>query len=531
MTPKLKVKLVLQLREQGLNRTEIASSRHISRKNVNEIFSIAQEKGLTYKSVKALSEDEVYELIYPDKYKRMTDNLYTLPDYSHIHSELKRVGVTLRLLWLEYSAKVRSEGGVPVKYTKYCLDYRNYVSKHEFTSHIDHKPGYRCEVAWSGPTMKLNVGNINVPVYLFVACLTYSQYVYVEPCLDMKLNTWLGCHINMYRYFGGVPVCTVCDNLKTGVVKHPREGDIILQGDYERLGEYYGTAIMPARVRRPKDKASAEGSVRIIATAIMARLRNSQYSSFDALKYDISIKLKELNSTVMEKKGISRADALKLEATSLQPLPVIPFSLKEWKYEVKVAPNSHISYKKNFYSVPYTYIGQSVSVCEEIVTRQLKVYDKDVVIASHVMFGNHAFNNYSTIEEHMPDKVHKPEFDEDRIRKWAESVGPKTSLVIDRIFVSVKIKEQGYNPCLSVLKLSSKHGKLLLERACELALQHFNTPRYKHINAYLLEQIGKGTATSNISDEERRKQANKGAHIRGADYYKTSTSVNDEENL
>lgn len=142
--------------------------------------------------------------------------------------------------------------------------------------------------------MKLNVGNITVPVYLFVACLTYSQYVYVEPCLDMKLNTWLGCHINMYRYFGGVPVCTVCDNLKTGVVKHPREGDIILQGDYERLGEYYGTAIMPARVRRPKDKASAEGSVRIIATAIMARLRNSQYSSFDALKYDISIKLKEL---------------------------------------------------------------------------------------------------------------------------------------------------------------------------------------------------------------------------------------------
>lgn len=135
-----------------------------------------------------------------------------------------------------------------------------------------------------------------------------------------------------------------------------------MQGDYERLGEYYGTAIMPARVRQPKDKASAEGSVRIIATAIMARLRNSQYSSFDALKYDISIKLKELNSTVMEKKGISRADALKLEATSLQPLPVIPFSLKEWKYEVKVAPNSHISYKKNFYSVPYTYIGQSVSV-------------------------------------------------------------------------------------------------------------------------------------------------------------------------
>lgn len=172
-----------------------------------------------------------------------------------------------------------------------------------------------------------------------------------------------------------------------------------------------------------------------------------------------------------------------------------------------------------------------MSVCEEIVTRQLKVYDKDVVIASHVMFGNHAFNNYSTIEEHMPDKVHKPEFDEDRIRKWAESVGPKTSLVIDRIFASVKIKEQGYNPCLSVLKLSSKHGKMLLERACELALQHFNTPRYKHINAYLLEQIGKGTATSNISDEERRKQANKGAHIRGADYYKTSTSVNDEENL
>ena len=164
MTPKLKVKLVLQLRDQGLNRTEIATSRHISRKNVNEIFSIAEKRGITYQSVKAMSEDDVYELIFPDKFKRMTENLYTLPDYSRTHSELKRVGVTLRLLWLEYSARVRAEGGVPVKYTKYCNDYRSYASQHEFTSHIEHKPGYRCEVDWSGPTMKLNVGDRTVPV-------------------------------------------------------------------------------------------------------------------------------------------------------------------------------------------------------------------------------------------------------------------------------------------------------------------------------------------------------------------------------
>ena len=326
-------------------------------------------------------------------------------------------------------------------------------------------------------------------------------------------------------------MCTVCDNLKTGVVKHPKDGDIILQGDYERLGEYYGTAIMPARVRRPKDKASAEGAVRIIATAIIARMRASKYSSFDALKYDISVKLKELNNTVMEKKGISRADALKIEASSLQSLPVIPFSLKEWKYDVKVAPNCHISYKKNFYSVPYTYIGKSVTVCEEISSNQLKIYDRDVVIASHVLFGKYSFNQYRTLEEHLPDKAHHPEFDETRIRKWADSVGPKTIQVIDKIFNSVKFKEQGYNPCLSILRLSSKHGKQLLERACELALQHFNTPRYKHINAYLLEQIGKDSALSNINDEERKKQVNKGAHIRGAAYYKAQSSGNNEEDL
>ena len=151
------------------------------------------------------------------------ETLFQEPNYEYIHGELSKLGVTLKLLWKEYRDLCVGEGGIAVGYTKFCTGYTRFTEAQNLTNHLTHKPGMVVEVDWSGPTMKL-IDRMTcevIPVYLFVATLPYSQYSYVEPCLNMKEASWLNCHIHMYDFFGGTTVRTVCDNLKTGVIKHP----------------------------------------------------------------------------------------------------------------------------------------------------------------------------------------------------------------------------------------------------------------------------------------------------------------------
>ena len=252
MAKKIQVKQILELRAAGLSQNNIAKSRHMSKSSVNDVFQIAQELSISYESIKDMRSEEVYQLFYPDKHA--SETLFQAPNYEYIHGELSKVGVTLKLLWKEYRDQCSADGGIAVGYTKFCTGYTRFTQAQNLTNHLTHKPGMVTETDWSGPTMKLvdrMTGEV-ITVYLFVATLPYSQYSYVEPCLDMKEPSWLNCHIHMYEFFGGTTVRTVCDNLKTGVIKHPREGDIILNEAYEALGNHYSTAIMPTQVRKPK---------------------------------------------------------------------------------------------------------------------------------------------------------------------------------------------------------------------------------------------------------------------------------------
>ena len=309
MARKINVKLILELRKAGLSRNMIAATRHMSKNFVGDVIHISDERGITYDDVSALDEDAVYRMFYPDKHA--TENLYRQPDYEDVHKELKRVGVTLKLLWQEYQEKCKAEGKLPMGYTKFCNGYSGFTVVNKLTSHLEHKPGAVAEVDWSGPTMSYvdtSTGEVRT-VYLFVGTLPYSQYSYVEPCLDMKMDSFIRCHVRMYGYFGGVTTRLVCDNLKTGVVSHPKEGEIVLTTDYEALGEYYRTAIMPAGVRKPKQKASVEGTVGKIATAIIAKLRNEVFYSFEDLKGAVARKLYEFNHERFQKREGTRYEA------------------------------------------------------------------------------------------------------------------------------------------------------------------------------------------------------------------------------
>ena len=521
MARKINVKLILELRDAGMSRSAIASTRKISRNSVSEVFNIADERHISFDDVRGMTDEEAYRFFYPEKY--VNEIMYEQPDYEYVHNELKKVGVTLKLLHEEYVEKCHREDQIPVGRTKFNEGYTEYTAENHLTNHLEHKPGERCEVDWSGPTMHYvdrNTGEI-IKVYLFVGTLPYSQYTYVEPCLNMKMNSFIGCHVNMYEYFGGVPTRTICDNLKTGVVSHPKNGEIILTDDYEALGSHYMTAIMPAQVRKPKQKSSVEGSVGKIATAIIAKCRNMTFYSLAELKIAVAEKLKDFNHEPFQKREGSRYEIWLEEKTYLRSLPSLPYEVSEWIYGRTIHVDFHVVYNKNRYSCPYQYAKKKDHKVDLRVTAStVEIYYKGDRIATHHRFPDYVQNRYSTHQEDMPKAFRDiVEWDDVRIRKWARSIGKYTSDVIDRIFNYVDIKEQGYNPSLAVLRLSRTYSDARLETACEVALSRgIRSPRYRHLKAIL-------SSNQDIVFKEKQAAAMEPedasmGFLRGSDYYK-----------
>ena len=252
MARKIKARLILELYAQGMSMNDISATRHISKHSVCSAVRVAETKGLSFKDVKDLSDDAAYRLLFPEKHAN--EEVFGDSNLEYVHTELGKVGVTLKLLHAEYVDACRRNGTVAMSYSKFCRDYERYTIQGKFTSHIEHKPGEKTEVDWSGPRMQyldLDTGCM-VEVPLFVSALPFSQYSFVEPCMDMKEQTWIQCHVEMWSFYGGVTRRLIPDNLKTGVTAHPKEGEIILNDAYECLAVYYMTAIIPTGVRKPK---------------------------------------------------------------------------------------------------------------------------------------------------------------------------------------------------------------------------------------------------------------------------------------
>lgn len=515
MANKINVKLILELRAAGLSRNVIAATRHIAKHSVSDVMHISDEKGITYNDVRSLPEETVYRMFYPDKFA--VEQLYEQPDYEYVHQELKRVGVTLKLLWLEYQDRCKSSGKIAMGYTKFCNGYADYTVVNKLTNHLEHKPGIVTEVDWSGPTMNYvdtSTGEV-MTIYLFVGTLPYSQYSYVEPTLDMKMDTFIRCHIRMFEYFEGVTTRLICDNLKTGVVSHPKDGEIILTVDYEALGEHYMTAIMPAGVRKPKQKASVEGTVGKIATAIIAKLRNEIFYSFPDLKAAVAKKLYEFNHENFQKRDGSRYDAYLDEKPTLHSLPAIPYEIATWVYGRKVNIDYHVVFEYNRYSCPYQYTHKKVDL--RITDTTVEIYSGENRLSTHNRFPASRKNQYSTHAEDMPDKFKFSPWDDIRIKNWACSIEKYTSETVERIFESVSIKEQGYNPALAVLRLSNKYSEARLEAACEFAITNgIKKPRYHHLNSILAaNQDVLYLESKTIKSKVTRKMG----YLRGSDYY------------
>ncbi|API88049.1 integrase [Marinilactibacillus sp. 15R] len=513
MARKIPVKRVIQYRDQGFSRNMIAKTQKVGRSSVSDVFKRADELNLSYEDIKELSDKEAYRLFFPERYQ--SEVLYTLPEYDKIHKELQSVGVTLKLLWQEYVDQCNDTNGIAVGYTKFCEDYQKHIDQYRLTNPLTHKPGVSIQVDWSGATMQLldpATGELR-KVYLFVGTLPYSQYTYVEPTLDMKSNTWLHCHMNMFAFFGGTTVRLICDNLKTGVISHPKEGDIILNEQYEALANHYVMAVMPAQVRKPKQKAAVEGAVGKIATAVIASLRNELFTSMGDLKIAIREKMTAFNETPFQKREGSRQLIFaETEQAKLRPLPLVPYEIAEWVYGRKVKLDCHISYQKNHYSCPYQYVKKKVDL--KVTHHFLEIYFQDERIATHKRFPQYKEYAFSTSPEHLPDQFNQLEWNDQRLLNWGLKIGPYTHKVIQRVFENLLLKEQGYQSCLSILNLSKKYSNAALETACQVALEKVYSPKYRQLNAILTNP-----ANNKTMENAQSTYTESMGFVRGADYY------------
>jgi len=242
---------ILRLASLGLSGRSIAGSVSCSRNTVSEVLARAAKKGLEWPLPLEVAEGDLRKLLFPEKEKEASSRT---PDCEAIHRELAKSGVTMTLLWDEYCRKCREGGEIPYQYAQFCKIYRKYAAVSKATMHIERKPGERMEVDWAGKRMKIrdSVTGGERGAHLFVAVLPASQYAYVEAFPDMSMESWILGHTNAFAHFGGVPRMVVPDNLKTGVEKADWYSPVVNR-TYHEMAEHYGTAIVPARVRHPKD--------------------------------------------------------------------------------------------------------------------------------------------------------------------------------------------------------------------------------------------------------------------------------------
>ncbi len=517
MAKKLEIKKILELKKNNISQNEMAKIYHISKTSSMKILNKAKKLNVSYDEIKDKDADYLFNLFFPDKNNKI---VYEEPDFEFYQKELAKTGVTLKLLWQEYCDLCEIKDVISIGYNKFCKSYHAYVGTKKVTNHLIHKPAQEIEVDWSGPTMRITdeVTRKKYKAYLFVATLPYSQYTYVEATNNMKQSTWLQCHVNMFKFINGVTRTIICDNLKTGVDSHPREGDIVFNSSYEEFSEHYTVAVLPARVRTPKDKPSVEMSVGNIATAIIAELRNDEFNTLNALNKAIRKKLFEFNNKKFQKKfdgKYSRAEIFfKSEQEYLRSLPKLPYEYGKWTYGRKVYANSHIQYQKNYYSVPHINIGKNVDI--KVSENLLRIYLDNKHLVTHRLFEQYEIGKYMTRKQDLPEYFKDIKYDKDYLINWANTVGLNTRRVIELIFESVSIEEKGYNPSLSILRLCEKHkDNTEFELACAYTLTKVSTPRYKHIKAVLHSQV-----LQNLVQEEKSKIKPKGI-MRGADYFKS----------
>jgi transposase len=479
----LKINEILRLGlNEGRSCREIARSCQVSVGAVSKYLAKAKSAGSAYDQIKDMDDQQLRCLLKADGIT-LLGHLKPLPDWVYVHQELKNSHVTLWLLWEEYKSR-HPEG---YQYTQFCHHYRQWREKLQCSMRQVHKAGEKMFIDYAGDTVPIysrQTGKVSFQAAIFVACLGASQYTFAEATKDQSLPNWINSHVHGFEYFQGVSEVVVIDNLKSGVTKSCRY-EPELNPSYADMARHYGVTILPARVRKPRDKAKVENAVLLVERWILARLRRRTFFSLEELNRAIAELLEALNNRAFKKlPGSRRSQYEQIDRPVLRPLPGHPYRIHYWK-KAAVHVDYHIELDKSYYSVPYAFIGQRVDV--RYTDKTVEIFSKNKRIASHLKCETP--RQYTTTTEHMP-RSHQDYkgWTPDRFMAWANQIGPDTAKGIHQLLHSREHLCQSYRRCLGILNLSKSYGRDRLESAARKALS-INAFGYKSLSNILKHRL------------------------------------------
>jgi transposase len=458
------VREVLRLKfEQNLTNRKIAQSLGISHTAVNDYVRRAKVAGLSW-PLPEHCDDEALERLLSVHDQPPTENSKPMLPFEYLYQELKKKGVTLQLLWHEY----RQTYPNGYQYSYFCDLYRQWAKTLDVTLRQEHRGGEKLFVDFAGQTMPIydpRSGHIT-EAQIFIACLGASNYTFAYATLSQNLTDWITAHVKAFEFFGGVTEIVVPDNLKAGV-KSPCRYEPEINPTYQELADHYGFAVIPARSRRPRDKAKAESAVLLAERWILAALRNHTFFSLPQLNNAIAQKLTELNNRPFQKLDTCRSVLFHtIDKPALQPLVQRRYEIGFWK-KATVNIDYHIEVDRHYYSVPYQLVGKKVDV--RLSDHTVEVLLKNKRVASHRRSSRKG--GFTTVADHMPARHQKYlEWTPSRITKWASETGPNTKELISNILASRAHPQQGYRACLGVMRLGKRYSPQRLEAACARAL-------------------------------------------------------------
>jgi transposase len=470
---------VLRLRLHAkLSLRQIRDSLKLSLGAIQKVISKADELGLNWEAIEKLNDQQLIQQFYSTPDTRQSSK-FQLPDWVDLYKELKRKGTTKYLLWEEYCQQYPDRH---YSYSQYCILYQRWLKKQRRSMRQTHKAGEKLFVDYAGQTVPIvshKTGEIRT-AQIFVAVLGASNYTFCEATWSQKLPDWINSHVRAFEFIGGVPTIVVPDNLKSAVTKACRY-DPELNPSYQQFAAHYGTALVPARPLKPKDKAKAEVGVQIIERWILARLRHHTFFSLSELNHCIKALLEEVNNKPFKQlKGTRQQWFDSIDRPALLPLPKQIYQYTDIK-TVKVNIDYHIQYGDHFYSVPHHLVGEKIELHAKEYLIELFFHNKR--ITSHA---RKYYSGMTTEPEHMPVKHEKHhQWTPGRLMNWAKDIGDEVLVWVKTVLNQRQHPEQAYRVCLGLLNLSRSYPAQRLNKACLIANKN-SLYKLKHIKDILL---------------------------------------------
>jgi transposase len=499
---------VLRLKHAAkLSHRQIARALKIGIGTVTNYLAAAERAGLSWPLPAELDETALATRLWPPA--PAGEAKFVTPDFVYIHEQLKQKGVTRQLLWDEYG---QQHPGQAYQYTKFCTLYGEWRRRLKATMRQTHRAGEKLFVDYCGPTVAVvNVvtGEIK-EAQIFVAVLGASNYTYAEATWTQGLADWIGSHTRAFAFIKGVPALVVPDNLLSAVSKACRY-EPLLNTSYFQMLAHYGTAALPARPYKPRDKAKAEVAVQVVERWILARLRKQTFFSLFDLNLAVRELLIALNQRPFKKlPGCRRSQFEALDQPALRPLPDQAYEYAEWR-RARVSIDYHIEVERHYYSVPHSLLRREVDV--RLSEKTVEIFLAGNRVALHLRSQRHG--SHSTNAEHMP-KAHRAhlEWTPGRLLNWGVAVGPHTRDLVKHLLWNKPHPEMGYRSCLGLLNLAKRFGSERLEAACQRALL-LGSPNRRSVVS-LLEQ---GLDRLPLPEPTVAQTPLFHENIRGPDYY------------